>query len=59
MPQSETHSPKPKENNMKTALKALGYTLGTLFVAGFLGLGSLTIAYVALALGDLTANMGG
>ena len=44
---------------MKTALKALGYTLGTLFVAGFLGLGSLTIAYVALALGDLTANMGG
>ena len=41
---------------MKTALKALGYTLGTLFVAGFLALGSLTIAYVALSLADLTVR---
>ena len=44
---------------MKTAFKSLAYALGSLFVIGFLALGSLAIAYVALSLGDLTANMGG
>ena len=44
---------------MKTALKALAYMICLLAVTVFLGMGSLTIAYVALALGDLTTNMGG
>ena len=41
---------------MKTALKALAYTIGGLFVIAFLSMGSLTIAYVALSLADLTVG---
>ena len=41
---------------MKTALKALAYALGSMFVIGFLAMGSLTIAYVALSLADLTGG---
>ena len=41
---------------MKTALKALAYTMGLLFVTAFLSMGSLTIAYVALSLADLTGG---
>ena len=44
---------------MKTALKALAYIVGLLAVTVFLGMGSITIAYVALALADLTKTIGG
>lgn len=39
---------------MKTALKALGLALGSLFVIGFLAMGSLLVAYAALSLRDIT-----
>jgi hypothetical protein len=44
---------------MKTALKAIGYTLGGMLVITYLAMGSLTVAYVALSLADLTGGWNG
>jgi hypothetical protein len=45
------------ENDMKTALKALTYALGSLFVIGFLAMGTVLIAYVALSLADVVQTL--